>query len=107
MLIASLGYTEWYHVRHALKITNNEADMLTLFDQLDQDHNGSLDRTELEEALKKAGIDVNFVQVELMMRSADVNDDGKISKQEWIEICQRLSSSTELPHDDVQQKAKK
>jgi hypothetical protein len=92
---ATYGYREWYKARKSLQITSDstEAEINAIFDRLDRDHNGEIDSEELRDALDKAGMDISLFEVELMMRTADENSDGRISKSEWIKICQKLSNN--------------
>ncbi len=93
---SAYGYKEWEKAKVAMKISDNEKDMVALFDKIDHDHSGSIDKKELKEALAAAGINVNKIALEAMMHAADEDHDGTISKQEWIHMCQRIN----IPHPD-------
>lgn len=58
-----------------------------IFTRLDKDNSNSLDQSELFEALQKAGMDVSRKDCDVMMRHADNNGDGVLSREEWIEIA--------------------
>ncbi len=90
---ATYGYQQWDQVRHSLQLSSAKTDqeLIAIFDQLDTNHNGSIDGEELKAALTKAGLDKSMLEIELMMRSADVNSDGQICKTEWIQICRKIS----------------
>ncbi len=93
---ASYGYSQWREARHALKLNNNEKEMIELFNKLDVDNSGFIDKEELEKALTEAGMALNSFQLTFMMNSADENEDGQISKDDWIAICNKaMADSTD------------
>lgn len=64
--------------------------MLQLFDKIDTDNSGSINSSELQKALNKSGMDVNFLEVKAMMYAADKDSDGTISKEEWQELIHKV-----------------
>jgi hypothetical protein len=80
-----------------MKINDNEKEMGKLFDDIDVDHSGSIDKSELKTALAAKGLKVNMVAIEAMMQAADEDHDGKISKEEWIHMCHRVSAHHSFP----------
>lgn len=54
-----------------------------LFNSIDRDHNGKLDKGELEAAVKSTGITVPKRELEQFFRQVDVDKDGVISFEEW------------------------
>ena len=57
--------------------------LLKIFDEIDTDGSGSVEEDKLYFALKKAGMKVSKRIVKAMMATADENNDGEISKEEW------------------------
>ncbi len=99
-VVSAYGYREWDKAKNALKLSVNDKDMTVLFDKLDSDHSGYIDKGELREALKQSGMKVNSLSLEAMMKAADENGDGKISREEWLHMCHHIfhDSSGEVPH---------
>lgn len=99
-VVSAYGYREWDKAKNALKLSVNDKDMTVLFDKLDSDHSGYIDKGELREALKQSGVKVNYLSLEAMMKAADENGDGKISREEWLHMCHHIfhDSSGEVPH---------
>lgn len=60
-----------------------------LFQSIDRDHNGELDRNELQEAFSKAGITVSNSTLDQFLEQMDQNNDGVISYNEWRYACDR------------------
>jgi hypothetical protein len=58
-----------------------------IFTRLDTDHSNTIDETELFEALQKAGMNLTKHECEVMMRHADSDGDGTLSREEWIQIA--------------------
>ncbi|GMH56149.1 hypothetical protein TL16_g02069 [Triparma laevis f. inornata] len=61
------GYEEWQRAGDLLKINENYGQMLQLFDKIDTDNSGSINSSELQKALNKSGMDVNFLEVKAMI----------------------------------------
>jgi len=57
-------------------------ELIALFDKMDKDGDGQLDREEIKEGLSAMG--VSDEDVDEMIKSADTDGDGKISKNEWL-----------------------
>ncbi|KAF2771561.1 mitochondrial carrier [Teratosphaeria nubilosa] len=60
-----------------------EKELWQLFEQIDRDHNGRLDQTELSQAFERAGIAVSNARLERFFSYIDKNHDGQISFAEW------------------------
>jgi uncharacterized membrane protein YoaK (UPF0700 family) len=63
-----------------------------LFDQFDTDKSGYIDREELYAALRHVGIAVSKRQSARMMKRADKDGDGTISREEWRDIISVCTS---------------
>jgi len=57
-------------------------ELLALFAKMDKDGDGQLDREEVKEGLSAMG--VSDEDADAMIKSADTDGDGKISKNEWL-----------------------
>ena len=60
--------------------------MYNIPQEIDKDENGSIDATELKSHLESCGHEVNSLEIEILMMTADKNNDGRISKEEFIKI---------------------
>mmetsp|Transcript_22051 Transcript_22051/g.33085 ORF Transcript_22051/g.33085 Transcript_22051/m.33085 type:complete len:402 (-) Transcript_22051:207-1412(-) len=66
--------------------------LLGLFDRMDADGSGEIDEDELFEALKEAGLaGVTMKHVKFMMKAADDNGDGVISRDEWTALVKGIN----------------
>ncbi|KAI9770613.1 MAG: hypothetical protein M1840_003205 [Geoglossum simile] len=60
-----------------------EKELLTLFNSIDRDRNGKLDKDELRAAFAKAGLVVSTSKLDQFFSEIDTNHDGEISFEEW------------------------
>ncbi|KAI9787167.1 MAG: hypothetical protein M1839_003402 [Geoglossum umbratile] len=60
-----------------------EKELFTLFNNIDRDHNGKLDKDELRAAFAKAGLVVSNSKLDQFFSEIDTNHDGEISFEEW------------------------
>lgn len=68
-----------------------------IFDKIDSNKNGSIDLNELDRALNTSNFRFSKSQLRAMMKKADVDHDGQISREEFINICEELQTSTHVP----------
>ena len=54
-----------------------------LFKSIDKDHNGHLDKDELQAAFKRAGLAVPNSRLDKFFDDVDTDNDGVISFEEW------------------------
>lgn len=66
-----------------LFVERAEAELWQLFQRIDRDQNGQLDRSELREAFKGAGVTISNLKFEDFWTQIDTNNDGVISYDEW------------------------
>lgn len=59
-----------------------------VFKSLDKDHSGFLEVNEFRLALTKLRLQVSPEEAEFLMATIDANNDGKISKQEFLELVE-------------------
>ena len=95
---AVTGNWHWDKVFDMLKLKDGSevttSFMLELFDSIDEDGSGEIDVDELFEAVKKTGLEsISMDQVKKMVRIADTDGDGLISKDEWINLAMKKKSS--------------
>ena len=64
----------------------------SIFRQLDTDNNGKLDRNELIKGFKKTYGDLTEMEVDKIMRAADLDGSGEIDISEWKAAATSLKS---------------
>ncbi|KAH6688387.1 calcium-binding mitochondrial carrier [Plectosphaerella plurivora] len=64
-------------------VEETEKKLLLLFHTIDRDQNGKLDKAELREAFRKAGLVVPNRKLDAFFNDIDYNNDGYISFGEW------------------------
>lgn len=64
-------------------VHETEALLRGLFDNIDRDNSGNVDKAELKSAFSRAGIAVADERLERFFNDVDKNDDGVISFGEW------------------------
>ena len=63
--------------------SQTEKELLVLFQSVDRDHNGSLDKSELSQAFERSGVAVSNARLDRFFGYIDKNHDGKIDFPEW------------------------
>lgn len=69
-----------------------ESELKSLFESIDRDHNGKLDKEELRAAFTGAGIPITSARLDEFFTSVDSNHDGVISFEEWRYVFARAES---------------
>jgi solute carrier family 25 phosphate transporter 23/24/25/41 len=64
-------------------VEHAEKELRQLFDSIDRNNNGELDKEELKAALARAGLTVPNSKLEQFFAEVDTNKDGVISFDEW------------------------
>ena len=64
-------------------VGETEKELRLLFNSIDRDHNGKLDKSELEAAFSRAGLAVPRSKLDEFFAEVDSNHDGVISFDEW------------------------
>ncbi|KAH0545583.1 hypothetical protein FGG08_000414 [Glutinoglossum americanum] len=64
-------------------VEETEKELRILFNSIDRDHNGRLDKDELRAAFAKAGLVVSNSKLDQFFSEVDTNHDGEISFEEW------------------------
>jgi solute carrier family 25 phosphate transporter 23/24/25/41 len=64
-------------------VEHTEKQLFALFQSIDRDHNGNLDKEELRAAFKKVGLIVPSRKLDQFFSEVDTNHDGVISFDEW------------------------
>merc|ERR1712187_754738 len=60
--------------------------LLDIFDDVDKDHSGFLDKNELQNALAAVGLVISDDAVSSMIKFADENGDGLLGRDEWDKL---------------------
>ncbi|KAK2025405.1 mitochondrial carrier [Colletotrichum zoysiae] len=64
-------------------VEQTETQLMILFQSIDKDNDGRLDKTELQEAFRRAGLVVPMRKLGAFFADIDMNNDGYISFEEW------------------------
>ena len=64
-------------------VEHAEKELWQLFESIDRDHSGALDKTELRTAFSRAGLTISNAKLDQFFDEVDVNHDGVISFEEW------------------------
>ncbi|EFQ32997.1 hypothetical protein CGRA01v4_00524 [Colletotrichum graminicola] len=64
-------------------VEQTETQLMILFQSIDKDNDGRLDKTELQEAFRRAGLVVPMRKLGAFFGDMDMNNDGYISFEEW------------------------
>jgi hypothetical protein len=99
------GAALWYgnqqldRTAKALNIdTKNRESMIKIFDQIDVDKSGQLDKNELKAALAKAGTNISDFDLDALFKVADEDGSGAISKDEWVNALQHKHDHSTSTH---------
>jgi hypothetical protein len=83
------GYTYFsWETQYKLHLYENKNHMFAIFDLLDKDQNGFIDKPEFKSFLERSGFQITNAMVDRIMNHFDPNGDGKLSKAEWIRLCE-------------------
>ncbi|KAI4089023.1 MAG: hypothetical protein LQ348_002746 [Seirophora lacunosa] len=75
-------------------VNETEKALLKLFESIDRDHNGQLDKSELKSAFTRAGLTVSNSKLDQFFTEVDTNKDGVISFEEWRDFLLFIPAST-------------
>jgi hypothetical protein len=64
-------------------VEHAERELWQLFESIDRDHNGELNKDELRAAFSRAGLAISNAKLDQFFDEMDVNHDGVISFEEW------------------------
>ena len=64
-------------------VDHTEHGLWELFQKIDRNHNGEIDKAELKAAFSKVGVTVSSAKLDEFFRDVDTNKDGVISYSEW------------------------
>ncbi|KAI5310638.1 hypothetical protein KEM55_004213, partial [Ascosphaera atra] len=84
-------------------LRRTEVELRKLFDDIDKEKNGHLDKAELRKAFKSAGLTVGKKKLDAFFDKIDTDNDGVISFEEWSTTTTITTTSTLL--DDVEKLA--
>ncbi|KAI4277355.1 MAG: hypothetical protein LQ337_001846 [Flavoplaca oasis] len=75
-------------------VRQTEKELLKLFQSIDRDRNGQLDKTELRSAFSRAGLAVPNSKLDRFFSEVDTNGDGVISFDEWRDFLLFIPAPT-------------
>ncbi|KAL8707577.1 MAG: hypothetical protein Q9220_007418 [cf. Caloplaca sp. 1 TL-2023] len=75
-------------------VEQTEKELLKLFNSIDRDHNGELDKSELQSAFSRAGLAVQNSKLDQFFAEVDTNKDGVISFEEWRDFLLFIPATT-------------
>lgn len=90
---ALTGNWDWKDVLNKIHPSGGKEQFLALFDEIDDDGNGTIDMYELEKGLSDK---VSPEELKALLQAADSDGDGEISKAEWEDLVKELFDE----HDD-------
>ncbi|KAM3065223.1 hypothetical protein ACMFMF_011349 [Clarireedia jacksonii] len=78
-------------------VEKTETELFVLFESIDKDRNGRLDKEELQAAFKRAGLSVPKSKLDQFFTEVDMNNDGFISFDEWRNFLLFLPTNASTP----------
>ncbi|KAL3421034.1 Calcium-binding mitochondrial carrier SAL1 [Phlyctema vagabunda] len=78
-------------------VEETESELLSLFRSIDRDHDGRIDKTELQTAFKRAGLAVPNSKLSQFFEEVDLNNDGYITFEEWRNFLLFLPTDSKTP----------
>lgn len=87
--------SSWFEVRNMSQVLSDEEirEIKEKFTQLDTDNSGTIDVSELKLALDSVGWKLAQYQVRELVEKNDVNNDGTLDQNEFINLCMSLRAS--------------
>ena len=78
-----------FHLRTKSALGTQQVEQLKIaFNLFDKDHNGAIDLSELQTVLKTLGQNLPKEEVEEMMSSVDMNNDGEVDFDEFVTMME-------------------
>ena len=81
--------------------SNSVEDLKFIFDFLDKDKSGALDKDELHCGLSILNVNLAGIQLKNMMKLADLDGDGKVDFSEFVKLCFVGASKDKLKSEDL------
>ncbi len=75
--------SSFFRTEFKVFVEHAEKELRQLFESIDRDHNGELDKDELKLAFRRAGLAISSAKLDQFFDEVDVNHDGVISFEEW------------------------
>lgn len=89
------GKQRWAEMRSYFEHLKTDSDIIAYFEQIDTNADGTLDISELKDALLKSNIPINDVVLRSMMHAASGPDtpDGQIAKKDFVALMHRIRAA--------------
>ena len=73
-------------MQNQMQETTFEEDLRKAFNHFDTDHDGFISSKELKKAMKKNKMALTKAEINVMMREADMDGDGRVSFEEFVSM---------------------
>jgi hypothetical protein len=87
------GTYQWNNAKSVLHVDGRKEELEIVFDSIDANKSGFINVDDLSKALNKSGKMFSAGDVKAMLAVADLDHDGKLSKKEFVQMCERVTSS--------------
>ena len=74
---------------------NEKAELIRLFDQIDEDKDGLINFNELFDLMKESGNECNEAELQDLVNEAEINEKGQISGEEFLSLVSRKNRQTD------------
>jgi len=82
-VVEAIFVSDAYFEEFQTFVKHTERELLLLFDSIDRNHDGSLDKDEIASAFRQAGLTVSNAKLDSFFDKIDTNHDGHLSFEEW------------------------
>ncbi|KIY65364.1 calmodulin-like protein [Cylindrobasidium torrendii FP15055 ss-10] len=83
----TIDFTEFLHMMsQRVRTEDTEEELRQAFKVFDKDGSGSISRVELEQVMKSLGENLSGVELDAMIKEADVDGNGTIDYKEFVKM---------------------
>ena len=83
-------------------IEENKLKMVNVFNQMDADDSGFIDKYELQTTMKELGLDLTLDEAEQVCADLDIDGDSTVERAEFFKRCEHAHTHTPAPQLDFQ-----